>query len=79
MMPRLHTYPSILLFGPGTAILPSRPSFASPSRAEAVKAGQRPPRAKRGLALTVASTAAADRVHPGVLFRAIESVVSWIL
>lgn len=77
-MPPLHTYPSILMFGPGTAILPSRPSSAWSSRAAAVKAGQRPPRGKRGLALTVASTAAADRVPPGRSFQTIERAVSWI-
>ena len=78
MMPPLQTKASILLFGPGTAILPSRPSFAWPSRAAAVKAGHRPPRTKRGLALMGASTAAADRVPPGCPFQTIERVVSWI-
>jgi len=75
MMAPLHTYPSILLFGPGTAILPSRPFAASPSRAEAVKTK---PRLKRGLVLTGASTAAADRMRSGDLFQAIERVGSWI-
>ena len=75
MMPPLQTKASILLFGPGTAILPSRPFAASPSRAEAVKTK---PRLKRGLVLTGASTAAADRVPPGCPFQTIERVVSWI-
>ena len=78
MMPLLRTYPSILLFGPGSAILPSRPSSAWPSRAAAVKAGHRPPRTKRGLALMGASTAAVDRVHPGCSFQTIERIDSWI-
>ena len=77
-MPLLRTYPSILLFGPGTAILPSRPSSAVSSRATAVKAGHRPLRIKRGLALKGASTAAADRVPPDCSFQTIERVVSWI-
>ena len=78
MMPPLETKASILLFGPGTAILPSRLSSASPSRAAAVKAGHWPPRGKRGLALTVASTAAADRVPRGCLFQTIERAVPWL-
>ena len=78
MMPPLRTKPSILLFGPGTAILPSRPSSAWSSRAAAVKAGQRPPRIGRGLALTDASTAAADRVRPRCLFQTIDRADSWI-
>ena len=78
MMPPLYTCPPILLFGPRTAILPSRPSSIQSSRAVAVKAGQRPPRGERGLALTGASTAAADRVHPGDLFQAIGRAGSWI-
>ena len=78
MMPPLRTKPSILLFGPGTAILPSRSSSASPSRAAAAKVGHRPPRGQRGLALTGASTAAADRVTPGCPFQTVERAVSWI-
>ena len=78
MMPPRRTMPSILLFGPGTAILPSRPSSAWSSRTAAVKAGHRPPRGKRGLALKGASTAAADRLRSGDLFRAGERIASWI-
>ena len=74
MIPPRRTKPSILMFGPGTAILPSRPPSASSSRAAAGKAGQRPPRGERGLALTVASTAATDRVNPGFSFQTIERI-----
>ena len=49
---------AILLFGPGTAILPSRPIFASPARTAKVKGGAAgaPWRASP---LTAASTLAA--------------------
>jgi hypothetical protein len=62
-MARFWAFRTILLFGPGKAILPSRPPSHAPSRAAEVKVGQRPPRAPRGLALTAASTAAPDRLQ----------------
>ena len=39
-------FPAILLFGPGTAILPSRPVSAPPARAAKVKGGHRPARSR---------------------------------
>ena len=53
-----RTFPPILLFGPGTAILPSRPVFASPARAAKVKGGAAGV-PWRALPLTGASTLAA--------------------
>jgi len=38
-MTALRVFPAILLFGPGTAILPSRPVSAPPARAAKVKGG----------------------------------------
>ena len=75
----IHRSSSILLFGPGTAILPSRPPSSTPSRAVAVKAGQRPPRVPRGLALTAASTAALERLQLPNRSRTIGVLLSWIL
>ena len=62
-MTQFRALRAILLFGPGTAILPSQPTSYAPSRAAEVKAGRRPPRVPRGLALTAASTAAPDRLQ----------------
>jgi hypothetical protein len=62
-MTQFWAFRTILLFGSGTAILPSQPPPYAPSRAAEVKAGQRPPRVPRGLALTAASTAAPDRLQ----------------
>jgi len=38
-MTTLRSFPAILLFGPGTAILPSRPVSAPPARTAEVKGG----------------------------------------
>lgn len=51
-------FPAILLFGPGTAILPSRPVSATPARAAKVKGGEAGA-PWRALPLTGASTLAA--------------------
>jgi hypothetical protein len=53
-----RTFPPILLFGPGTAILPSLPVSAPPARAAKVKGGAAGAR-WRALPLTEASTLAA--------------------
>ncbi|WP_262313063.1 hypothetical protein [Acidiphilium sp. AL] len=53
-----HPSPTILLFGPGTAILPSLPITAPPARAAKVKGGAAGA-LWRALPLTAASTLAA--------------------
>ncbi len=55
---------AILLFGPGTAILPSRPVSAPPARAAKVKGGAAGV-PWRPLPLTAASTLAALRLSAG--------------
>ena len=75
----IHSSSVILLFGPGTVILPSRPSSPMPSRAAVVKAGHRPPRAPRGLALTAASTVAPDRLQLSCRWRTIGASLPWTL
>ena len=75
----IHRSSAILLFGPGTAILPSRPPSSTPSRAAKVKAGQRPPRVPRGLALTAASTAALERLQLTCRSRTIGASLPWTL
>ena len=62
-------FPAILLFGPGTAILPSRPVSAPPARAAKVK-GRAAGAPWRAAPSTAASTLAALRrscgsVHGG--------------
>jgi len=57
-MTSLRSLPAILLFGPGTAILPSRPVSAPPARAAKVKGGAAGAPC-RALPLTGASTLAA--------------------
>jgi hypothetical protein len=75
----LHRSSFILLFGPGTAILPSRPSSSMPSRAAVVKAGHRPPRVPRGLALTAASTAALEHLRLTCRWRILGTSLPWTL
>jgi len=58
-VPRI--FPAILLFGPGTAILPSLPVSAAPARAAKVKGGAAGA-PWRALPLTEASTLAALRL-----------------
>jgi hypothetical protein len=70
---------TILLFGPGTAILPSRPPSYEPSRAAKVKAGRRPPRVPRGLALTAASTTVPDRLQALSRSLTVGALLSWVL
>ena len=77
-MTQFWTLRTILLFGPGTAILPSRPPSRAPSRAAKVKAGRRPPRVPRGLALTAASTAALDRLQALCRSLTIGALLSWV-
>ena len=69
---------TILLFGPGTAILPSRPPSYAPSRTAEVKAGRRPPRVPRGLALTAASTAALDRLQAFSRSLTVGDLLLWV-
>ena len=65
-MTTVRFLPAILLFGPGTAILPSRPVSAPPARTAEVKGGAAgAPR--RALPLTEASTLAALRPVGGVV------------
>jgi hypothetical protein len=75
----LHRSSAILLFGPGTVILPSRPPSSTPSRAAKVKASQRPPRVPRGLALTAVSTAAPDRLQLSCRSQTIGASLPWTL
>jgi len=75
----IHGSSSILLFGPGTAILPSRLPSSTPSRAAAVKAGQRPPRVPRGLALTAASMVALERLQLTCRSGIIGASLPWVL
>jgi hypothetical protein len=77
-MTQSWTLRTILLFGPGTAILPSQPPSCAPSRAAEVKAGRRPPRVPRGLALTAASTAAPDRLQPLSRSLTVRALLSWV-
>jgi hypothetical protein len=77
-MTQFRALRTILLFGPGTAILPSQPPFYAPSRVAEVKAGQRPPRIPRGLALTAASTAAPDCMKVLGRARTMGNLSSWV-
>ena len=77
-MTQFRALRAILLFGPGTAILPSRPPSRAPSRAAKVKAGRRPPRVPRGLALTAASTAAPDRLQALCRSHTVGAMLSWV-
>jgi hypothetical protein len=75
----IHRSSAILLFGPGTAILPSRSPSSTPSRVAKVKGGHRPPRVPRGLALTAASTVAFERLQLTCRWRTIGASLPWTL